>query len=147
MEAGPWEDVDVQSLMFKLTEEGKRLSSVNMCVEVNLDSTFPDSVDVLYANGGRATVVIKYPWMPLSCTHCKRFGHLTNHFPAHPQPSLEVLPEAVVTVGSPTKYTRGVEASATGPVFDATDVNLSGDLGTLEISGEVVDVSKIYVVI
>ena len=45
-----------------LTENHSRLSFARICIEVDVNCTFP-------------TIRIEYPWVPQNCTHCKTFGH------------------------------------------------------------------------
>lgn len=67
-----------------------------MCVEVNLDSPFPKSVDLHCPDGDTVIVNIKYPWHPLKCMRCKIFGHSDDHCPAKPKPVPMVAPMEVV---------------------------------------------------
>ncbi|KAG5552844.1 hypothetical protein RHGRI_010824 [Rhododendron griersonianum] len=85
--------------LFKVLEAGPWL--IGVCVEVNLDSSFPESFDLLCPNGDSMTVNIKYPWLPLKCLRCKVFGHSDAHCPTKPKP----IPGAVLveTVGTPAQ--------------------------------------------
>lgn len=46
-----------------------------------MGAALPDSVDVEFANGCRATIEVKYPWKPVMCLECHVFGHATLHCP------------------------------------------------------------------
>lgn len=57
------------------TEKCERLNFGRICVEVNLDSSFPDSFELRFPNGDSVEVGIQYPWHPLKCMRCRVFGH------------------------------------------------------------------------
>ncbi|KAF7124737.1 hypothetical protein RHSIM_Rhsim12G0068500 [Rhododendron simsii] len=57
-----------------LTESCKRLSYARLCVEVEVGSVLPETIDVEYC-GLTATVAVKYPWRPVKCLECHVFGH------------------------------------------------------------------------
>ena len=58
-----------------LTENHSRLSFARICIEVNVNCTFPKSALLDLGNGKYSTIRIEYPWVPQNCTHCKIFGH------------------------------------------------------------------------
>ncbi|KAI8569575.1 hypothetical protein RHMOL_Rhmol02G0288700 [Rhododendron molle] len=57
------------------TEKWKRLSYARICVEVDVGDELLQTVDVAYANGAIATVKVRYPWKPSSCSKCWVLGH------------------------------------------------------------------------
>ncbi|KAF7145366.1 hypothetical protein RHSIM_Rhsim04G0160400 [Rhododendron simsii] len=96
----------------KVTAKCKRMNFAKVCVEVNLDSSFPESFDLICPNGDSVIVNIKYPWHPLKCLRCKVFGHSDAHCPTKPKP----IPGAtlVETVGTPVQA-RSVSLGGTKP--------------------------------
>ena len=60
-----------------LTENHYRLSFARICIEVDVNCTFPNSALLDLGNGKYSTIRIEYPWVPQKCAHCKIFGH--NH--------------------------------------------------------------------
>ena len=58
-----------------LTENHYRLSFARICIEVDVNCTFPNSALLDLGNGKYSTIRIEYPWVPQKCTHCKIFGH------------------------------------------------------------------------
>ena len=58
-----------------LTANHSRLSYARICVEVDVNCTFPKSALLDLGNGKYSTLRIEYPWVPQKCTHCKIFGH------------------------------------------------------------------------
>ncbi|CAA7050921.1 unnamed protein product [Microthlaspi erraticum] len=70
----------------------KNITSLNVAhvkVEVNLTKPLPSSGELLRDNGEIINVVIDYPWVPPSCTHCNEIGHiLKNCINAPPTTSL-----------------------------------------------------------
>ena len=58
-----------------LTENHSRLSFARICVEVDVNCTFPNSALLDLGNGKYSTIRIEYPWVPQKCDHCKIFGH------------------------------------------------------------------------
>ena len=57
------------------TENHSRLSFARICIEVDVNCTFPKSALLDLGNGKYSTIRIEYPWVPQNCTHCKIFGH------------------------------------------------------------------------
>ena len=58
-----------------LTENHSRLSFARICVEVDVNCTFPNSALLDLGNGKYSTIRIEYPWVPQKCAHCRIFGH------------------------------------------------------------------------
>ena len=58
-----------------LTENHSRLSFARICIEVDVNCTFPKSALLDLGNGKYSTIRIEYPWVPQNCAHCKIFGH------------------------------------------------------------------------
>ena len=58
-----------------LTENHSQLSFARICIEVDVNCTFPKSALLDLGNGKYSTIRIEYPWVPQNCTHCKIFGH------------------------------------------------------------------------
>ena len=58
-----------------LTENHSRLSFARICIEVDVNCTFPKSALLDLGNGNYSTIRIEYPWVPQKCSHCKIFGH------------------------------------------------------------------------
>ena len=62
-------------------ENQSRLSFARICIEVDLNCDFPKSALLNLGNDKYTTVIIEYPWVPHSCSHCKVYGHKTIHCP------------------------------------------------------------------
>ena len=58
-----------------LTENHSRLSFARICIEVDVNCTFPKSALLDLGNGKYSTIRIEYPWVPQKCAQCKIFGH------------------------------------------------------------------------
>ena len=58
-----------------LTENHSRLSFARICIEVDVNCTFPNYALLDLENGKYSTIRIEYPWVPQKCAHCKIFGH------------------------------------------------------------------------
>ena len=58
-----------------LIENHSRLSFARICIEVDVNCTFPKSALLDMGNGKYYTIRIEYPWVPQNCAHCKIFGH------------------------------------------------------------------------
>lgn len=59
-------------------------------VEADLTKTLPSSGELVRESGEIVPVDIDYPWMPPSCTHCGRIGHILKNCiypPAKANPS------------------------------------------------------------
>jgi hypothetical protein len=61
-----------------VTEEQLRLGFARVLVEVNIDSDFPQEIEIVGADGSKVAVGIEYPWLPVKCKKCKAFGHLAH---------------------------------------------------------------------
>lgn len=62
-----------------LMEKYQTWSHAKIFAEVEVDSIFHDSVEVVSANGNRA-VLVKYPWKPSRCFVCECFCHTDVRF-------------------------------------------------------------------
>lgn len=60
------------------TESNSRLGFARVFVEVDIDTQFPEEIEVDMGNGQSFVVGIEYPWMPVKCKKCSVFGHLTR---------------------------------------------------------------------
>ncbi|XP_039023289.1 uncharacterized protein LOC120155894 [Hibiscus syriacus] len=58
-----------------------RLEYARVCVEVPAGSIIQDYIDVVLCDGSMARVRVSVPWMPTSCTDCRRFGHSVKFCP------------------------------------------------------------------
>ena len=67
--------VDIPMNLATHTENHSRLSFARICIEVNVNCTFPKSALLDLGNGKYSTIRIEYPWVPQNCAHCKIFGH------------------------------------------------------------------------
>ncbi|KAF9624880.1 hypothetical protein IFM89_015434 [Coptis chinensis] len=65
------------------TSMKRRLDFAKVCVTIPLDFDFPSSIK-LKIHGKHVFVDVEYPWKPLSCSKCCRFGHLTARCPTAP---------------------------------------------------------------
>lgn len=61
-----------------LTDSLQRLSFARICVEVDVDSEFPRSVDLDLGDGEVVAIAIDYRWLPKRCLRCREFGHSTG---------------------------------------------------------------------
>lgn len=86
-----------------MTEKGKRLSFAKICVEIHVDTSLLDVVEVEYANGASAFIHVKYPWKPSRCSACHVFGHTeASHKvqqPAAGRPTATVLASDLLPIG------------------------------------------------
>ncbi|XP_048635100.1 mucin-2-like [Brassica napus] len=60
----------------------KNVSSLNIAhvkVEADLTKLLPYEGELVRENGEIITIGIDYPWVPPSCTHCRRIGHITKN--------------------------------------------------------------------
>ena len=58
-----------------LTDNHSILSFARICIEVDVNCTFPKSALLDLGNGKYSTIRIEYPWVPQNFSHCKIFGH------------------------------------------------------------------------
>ncbi|KAG5541134.1 hypothetical protein RHGRI_021118 [Rhododendron griersonianum] len=58
-----------------MTEATSRISYARICVEVDVQSVLPHSIDLITSSGRLVKINVKYPWRPLKCVSCKVFGH------------------------------------------------------------------------
>ena len=63
------------------TENWSRLSFARICIEVDLNCDFPKSALLNLGNDKYTTVIIEYPWVHHSYSHCKVYGHKTIRCP------------------------------------------------------------------
>ena len=60
------------------TESNTRLGFARVFVEVDVNAQFPEEIEVDMGNGHACVVGIEYPWIPIKCSKCCVFGHLTR---------------------------------------------------------------------
>ncbi|XP_048602083.1 proline-rich protein 36-like [Brassica napus] len=74
----------------------KNVTSLNVAhvkVEANLTKALPSAGELVRENGDVINVEIDYPWIPPSCTHCNRIGHILKNCIYPPsQPSTDTQP-------------------------------------------------------
>ncbi|KAI8554240.1 hypothetical protein RHMOL_Rhmol05G0083100 [Rhododendron molle] len=99
----------------EVTAKCKRMNFAKVCVEVNLDSSFPESIDLYCPNGDTVLVNIKYPWLPFKCMGCRIFGHSDAYCPVKPKSAPVVVPPVVGT--SVQDVTGGMVSFALGLSF------------------------------
>uniref|UniRef100_A0A5B7BES6 DUF4283 domain-containing protein n=1 Tax=Davidia involucrata TaxID=16924 RepID=A0A5B7BES6_DAVIN len=63
----------------KLTASTGRISYARICVEVVINSTFPEEVTIEDVDGSVYLQKIEYEWLPLKCEECHVFGHSTTN--------------------------------------------------------------------
>lgn len=69
--------IGVPFFMDHLTSSGTKISFARVCVEVNVDSTLPQSFFVKYEDEV-VEIRVEYEGIPAKCEHCKAFGHDTK---------------------------------------------------------------------
>ena len=65
--------------MDRFTANQSRLSFAKICVEVDVSSVIPKSIDVKMRNGSFISISVDVPWLPQKCTKCQVFGHNDQH--------------------------------------------------------------------
>ena len=60
------------------TKSNTRLGFARVFVEVDVNAQFPEEIEVDMGNGHACVVGIEYPWIPIECSKCCVFGHLTR---------------------------------------------------------------------
>lgn len=62
----------------------KNLTSISLAhiiFVVYLSKPLHDSIELERENGEVITCGVTYPWIPPSCSHCKKMGHIIRHCP------------------------------------------------------------------
>uniref|UniRef100_A0A803Q7S4 DUF4283 domain-containing protein n=1 Tax=Cannabis sativa TaxID=3483 RepID=A0A803Q7S4_CANSA len=70
-------------MLDSITRERERLSYARVMVEVMMDQKFPDFLEFENEFGSTTTVMLKYEWKPVACTHCSGFGHTAEECRKH----------------------------------------------------------------
>ena len=70
----------------RLTAAGRRISYARICVEVNAQNELLKSLeigsdDTTHGEPEKVTLRVEYPWNPVRCAKCQRFGHDCNRVP------------------------------------------------------------------
>lgn len=60
--------------MDKATESRSRIHFVRVCVEVGQEADMPDSIAITTEGIVELEVQVEYPWKPIACTLCSKFG-------------------------------------------------------------------------
>ncbi|KAL5709938.1 hypothetical protein ACHQM5_020561 [Ranunculus cassubicifolius] len=59
----------------KQTETRARTEFARVCVEINTECIYPDSVPVVIDGNKRLEISVEYKWKPPKCASCNIFGH------------------------------------------------------------------------
>ncbi|GKE79556.1 RNA-directed DNA polymerase, eukaryota, reverse transcriptase zinc-binding domain protein, partial [Tanacetum coccineum] len=73
----------------------ERFSYARVLVEVNANKGCQDKIKIHYVDKEKIkqrtrTVQVEYPWKPISCNHCKVFGHSLLQCSVRPQTETEI---------------------------------------------------------
>lgn len=66
-------------------------------VEVDLTKPLPDVVEFTRQSGEIVEVLVAYPWLPPTCSHCKELGHIAKNCLLIPPPQKAPPPPALRT--------------------------------------------------
>lgn len=70
-------------------------------VEVDLTKPLPDVVEFTRQSGEVVEVLVAYPWLPPTCSHCKELGHIAKNCLLIPPPQKAPPPPAPQTKTPP----------------------------------------------
>ncbi|KAH0928418.1 hypothetical protein HID58_014145 [Brassica napus] len=60
------------------TERKLNFKVAKLYVKVDLTKPLPHKIISGYSNGKETEISVTYPWLPMKCELCKKFGHLQN---------------------------------------------------------------------
>ncbi|CAN7083430.1 unnamed protein product [Brassica oleracea var. botrytis] len=64
------------------TERKENFEVAKLYVRVDLTAPLPHKIISGFSNGREVQIEVSYPWLPVKCDTCKRFGHKTDRCPA-----------------------------------------------------------------
>ncbi|XP_013717736.1 uncharacterized protein LOC106421439 [Brassica napus] len=64
------------------TERKKNFEVAKLYVRVDLTAPLPHKIISGFSNGREVQIEVSYPWLPVKCDTCMRFGHKTDRCPA-----------------------------------------------------------------
>ncbi|KAG5380607.1 hypothetical protein IGI04_028449 [Brassica rapa subsp. trilocularis] len=64
------------------TERKENFEVAKLYVRVDLTAPLPHKIISGFSNGREVQIDVSYPWLPVKCDTCKRFGHKTDRCPA-----------------------------------------------------------------
>nr|VDD60366.1 unnamed protein product [Brassica oleracea] len=64
------------------TERKENFEVAKLYVRVDLTAPQPHKIISGFSNGREVQIEVSYPWLPVKCDTCKRFGHKTDRCPA-----------------------------------------------------------------
>lgn len=65
------------------TERKLNFKVTKLFVRVDLTKTLPRKIISGYSNGKKSEIAVSYPWLPLKCDLCKKYGHSQDKCMAH----------------------------------------------------------------
>ena len=69
--------------LYPETERKENFKVAKMYVKVDLTKPLPRNIISGFANGKETLIEVTYPWLPLKCELCKKFGHLQEKCRTH----------------------------------------------------------------
>ncbi|CAF2371142.1 unnamed protein product, partial [Brassica rapa] len=60
------------------TERKENFAVAKLYVKVDLTAPLPQRIISGFSNGKEVQIEVSYPWLPVNCDSCKRFGHKTD---------------------------------------------------------------------
>ncbi|XVE74386.1 hypothetical protein DITRI_Ditri12bG0012800 [Diplodiscus trichospermus] len=70
--------VGIPLYMDRITTSYQRLAYAKVCVEIEVSSKIPSSIEVRMKDGSPISISVEVPWHPQRCTNCSLFGHSPN---------------------------------------------------------------------
>ncbi|KAF9620023.1 hypothetical protein IFM89_010639 [Coptis chinensis] len=75
----PASKVGVPHSQNEATKLKKRIDYAHVCVEVDVSAKLLDSFPIELAPGDEHLILFEYPWIPVRCKSCQKFGHATEN--------------------------------------------------------------------
>ncbi|KAF8110946.1 hypothetical protein N665_0077s0009 [Sinapis alba] len=101
--------------LFPETERKENLAVAKLYVRVDLTAPLPHRIISGFSNGKEVQIDVSYPWLPVKCEACKRFGHNKDKCSVQTQKD---LPEHASPKKESTETTRRRSKSRPGRSMD-----------------------------
>lgn len=78
--------------LYPETEHKENFKVAKLYVKVDLTKPVPRKIIYGFSNGKETMIEVSYPWLPLKCELCKKFGHLQEKCKTHKARKRSVSP-------------------------------------------------------
>ncbi|XVE74986.1 hypothetical protein DITRI_Ditri12bG0061700 [Diplodiscus trichospermus] len=105
--------IGVPLYMDRITASFQRLAYAKVCVEIDVTSEIPSTIEVRMKDGSPVSITVEVPWHPQRCTNCSLFGYSSK--------TCQRKPAVVTKTWVPKQVKRTVHEKKEEVVYGSND--------------------------